>query len=208
METMSKGDFAAHINVSAGRISQYIADGKIFGDAIEGEGRRAKIRTAVALGQLSKTLDPSQRFGANGGVRIQMPAMTRPATPASPAMLPLTAPTSPTTDPVVDELAAERLKQQRLQTAKLEREEAASIGRYILTDAARRETGRAVTEAFKVMDKAIQEMAKKLAADFALPERDALLALHKVMRDVRSQQAAEFRAEIENIDRLVEDVRP
>ncbi|MDX0568630.1 hypothetical protein GOC99_33415, partial [Sinorhizobium medicae] len=57
-DIMTKSAFAAHVGVSAGRISQYIAERKIFGDALEGEGRNAKIRASVAVEQLRKTLDP------------------------------------------------------------------------------------------------------------------------------------------------------
>lgn len=194
-ETMSKGDFAAHIRVSPGRISQYITEGKLTGEALDGEGRKARIRTAVALQQLSRTLDPAQRFGANGVATIApvMP-VTKPQS---------TSPGAP--DPVVDEIAQERLKQQRLKTAREQREEDLSTGRYMLTDAARRETGRAVNEAFKVMDQAIQEMAKTMAAQFGVPQRDALLALHKVMRDTRAKQAVAFREAAEQMPEMIED---
>ncbi|KQY20776.1 hypothetical protein [Rhizobium sp. Root483D2] len=194
-ETMSKGDFAAHIRVSPGRISQYITEGKLTGDALDGEGRKARIRTAVALQQLSRTLDPAQRFGANGAATIApVMSVTKPQTAPSAAP-----------DPVVDEIAQERLKQQRLKTAREQRDEDLSTGRYMLTDAARRETGRAVSEAFKVMDQAIQEMAKTMAAQFGVPQRDALLALHKAMRDTRAKQAAAFREVADQMPELIED---
>lgn len=192
---MSKSDFAAHIRVSPGRISQYITEGKLTGDALDGEGRKARIRTSIALQQLSRTLDPAQRFGANGAATIA-------------PVMPLTKPQSESSaapDPVVDEIAQERLKQQRLKTAREQREEDLSTGRYMLTDAARRETSRAVNEAFKVMDQAIQEMAKTMAAQFGVPQRDALLALHKVMRDTRAKQAIAFRGAAEQIPEMIED---
>ncbi len=196
-ETMSKGDFATHINVSPGRISQYIAEGKISLAALEGQGRSAKIKTAVALAELRKTLDPAQRFGANGSASIVPVAV--------PASLEASAPIATVTDPARDELAAERLKQQRLKTAREQREEDLSIGRYILASDARQITTRAVTEAFKVMDQGIQEMAKALAADFGVSQRDAVLLLHRVMRDTRAAQAAGFREAAANVTGTVED---
>ncbi|MDW9573401.1 hypothetical protein GOA73_08430 [Sinorhizobium meliloti] len=192
--TMSKGDFAAFIGVSAGRVSQYINEGKIYGDALDGEGRSARIRPHVARAQLQKTLEPSQRLGSNGAAGR---AATLVSEKAAPAVAPDAPPAAPPTlslipDPV-DELAQERLKQQRITTARLQREEALELGRYMLTDAARREMGRAVTEAFKVMDQAIQEMAKTMAAQFGVPQRDAAHALFKVFREVRGKAAARFR---------------
>lgn len=37
--TMGKAEFADHIGVSPGRVSQYVAEGKISGDALIGSGR-------------------------------------------------------------------------------------------------------------------------------------------------------------------------
>ncbi|MFC6490714.1 hypothetical protein ACFP9U_22395, partial [Nitratireductor sp. GCM10026969] len=78
VETVGKGEFARLIGVSAGRVSQYIAEGKIFGAALVGEGRSAKIVPEVARVQLAKTLEPSQRLGANG-------ALLRSVKPTAPA---------------------------------------------------------------------------------------------------------------------------
>ncbi|WP_141333537.1 hypothetical protein, partial [Sinorhizobium meliloti] len=134
-DIMTKSAFAAHVGVSAGRISQYIAERKIFGDALEGEGRNAKIRASVAVEQLRKTLDPSQRFGANGTATRSAPAPVaselsfdgpeKPKATVKPTVI---------VDPFIDEVAAEKLKQQKITTARMEREEALELGRYMLTD--------------------------------------------------------------------------
>ena len=47
--TVNKSDFAAHLGVSAARISQYIAEGKLSADALVGTGRAARIRLDVAM---------------------------------------------------------------------------------------------------------------------------------------------------------------
>ena len=46
-EIVSKSEFARLSNVSAARVSQWISEKKIYGEAIVGEGRDAKIN-AVA----------------------------------------------------------------------------------------------------------------------------------------------------------------
>ncbi len=217
VETMSKGDFAAFIGVSAGRVSQYINEGKIYGDALHGEGRSARIRPHVARAQLQKTLEPSQRLGSNGAAARAATLVAEKAAPTvapNPPPSPAAAPTLNLVPDPVDELAQERLKQQRITTARLQREEALELGRYMLTDAARREMGRAVTEAFKVMDQAIQEMAKTMAAQFGVPQRDAAHALFKVFREVRGKAAARFRDAAGDLpeqivdDQSIEDEQP
>lgn len=205
-EVMTKSAFAAHVGVSAGRISQYIAERKIFGDALEGEGRNAKIRLTVAMEQLKRSLDPAQRFGANGTATRSAPtsalpdlldeAPTRPKPPVKPTNI---------LEPFVDEVAAEKLKQQKIMTARMEREEALELGRYMLTDDARREMVKAVAEAFKVMEQGISEMAKAIAAQFSIPTHDATHVMLKAFRDYRAKKAKDFSAEAAELDEHVED---
>ncbi|MDX0425157.1 hypothetical protein [Sinorhizobium medicae] len=203
-DIMTKSAFAAHVGVSAGRISQYIAERKIFGDALEGEGRNAKIRASVAVEQLRKTLDPSQRFGANGAATRSAPVASelsfdgpeKPKAPVKPTVI---------ADPFIDEVAAEKLKQQKITTARMEREEALELGRYMLTDDARREMVKAVAEAFKVMEQAIPEMAKAIAAQFSMLTHDATHVLLKAFRDHRAKKARDFADAAAELEEHVED---
>lgn len=195
VETMAKGDFARLIGVSPGRVSQYITEGKIFGAAIDGEGRLARIRPDVARAQLYKSLEPSQRLGGNGAAGRE-PSAGEDRSSASLRTVP---------EPVHDELAAERLKQQRIKTAQAEREEALAVGRYMLTEAARREMGRAVAEAFKVMEQGLRDMANAVSAEFSVSERDAQQVLQKSFRVVRAKAAESYRAQAEATPTLVED---
>lgn len=212
LDTMTKGAFAAHIGVSAGRISQYIAEGKIYGDALEGEGRAAKIRPAVAQRQLQKTLEPSQRFGANGQAALNTPkrqsAMDLSGRSRSTMPPPPSFPDEPDLlikDDVADKLAAERLRQQQIKTAQLEREEALEVGRYMLADDARRQTVKAVSEAFKVMELSIPTMAKAMAAEFGVPMHDAMHALLKAFRQSRLKASKDFAAAAAELPEHVED---
>jgi hypothetical protein len=66
MTIMRKGDFARMINVTPGRISQYIKARQIDGDAIVGAGPRAMIDAPKALQQLRLRLDDNQRASLNG----------------------------------------------------------------------------------------------------------------------------------------------
>ncbi|MBD9621877.1 hypothetical protein IB279_02850 [Ensifer sp. ENS06] len=204
-EVMTKSAFAAHVGVSAGRISQYIAERKIHGEALEGEGRSAKIRTAVAIEQLQRTLDPSQRFGANGTATRTAPSTVADDRADVPARQPAR---ERPLEPFVDEVAAEKLKQQKITTARMEREEALELGRYMLTDDSRREMVKAVAEAFKVMEQGIPEMAKALAAQFAVSTHDATHVLLKAFRDHRAKKAKDFAAASADLDEHVEDDQP
>lgn len=213
-EVMTKSAFAAHVGVSAGRISQYIAERKIHGEALEGEGRNAKIRTSVAMEQLQRTLDPNQRFGANGAATRSVPVaapVDRAATVDRPdvvARAPAREKPPLTLEPFVDEVAAEKLKQQKITTARMEREEALELGRYMLTDDARREMVKAVTEAFKVMEQGIPEMAKALAAQFEVSTHDAMHVMLKAFREHRANKAKVFASAAAEMGDHREDNQP
>ncbi|MCY1548360.1 hypothetical protein D9M68_844640 [compost metagenome] len=111
-------------------------------------------------------------------------------------------------DDVADKLAAERLRQQQIKTAQLEREEALEIGRYMLADDARRQTVKAVTEAFKVMELGIPAMAKAMAAQFDVPMHDAMHALLKSFRETRAKAAKDFASTAAAQAEHVEDQQP
>jgi hypothetical protein len=82
--TVTKSEFAAAINVSVGRVSQYITEGKLSGDALVGDSRRAqRIRVDVAVAQLRVTLDQSQMLG--NGKKTRLEIETAPQVSISPA---------------------------------------------------------------------------------------------------------------------------
>jgi hypothetical protein len=70
MEIVSEMEFAELVGVGPSCVSQWIARGKISGDALVGSGNRSRIRVDVAREQLQKNLDISQHLGANGKARL------------------------------------------------------------------------------------------------------------------------------------------
>ena len=65
-----RGDFAALCNVKPSRLSHWIAEGRISGSAIVGEGRSARIRVEEAQKQLRRTLDPNQMTANGNGTNL------------------------------------------------------------------------------------------------------------------------------------------
>lgn len=198
-QTMSKGEFAKLINVSAGRISQYIASGQIGPDALQGEGRSARIVVERAKRQLSGRLDVSQRVGINGlGTRISVSPIPRAAVEQTDAPLLQNAEKRPPevfqtpSDLVADQIAREKLEQAKMQTARAKREEALASGRFMLADEARSEITRAVAMSYRVMEGGLADMATHLAGHFELPQRDILHHLQQAFRKVRERATQGF----------------
>lgn len=206
-DAISKAEFARRRGVSPGRVSQWISEKKISGDAFDGEGRNAKIREAIALAQLNRNLDPMQ-MTANGLSTQLKPLPPSPsstvlpfAAPAAPGAPP---PTEPLVDSVEDKIKRGRLEQIERQNREGKRQEAVDAGR--LTDAgaakahAARETARLIT----MFEGSLSEFATAISAEFKLPQRDVLHLLRGEFRKMRADVAGEIKNRAETLPAIVE----
>lgn len=193
-EVIRKSDFAVLAKVSPARVSQWIAEGKIGGEALVGIGRSAMIRVEIARRQLKNALDVNQRFGLNG---ISTDLGPEPAS-------------VPAQDSVETRLKAEKLLQAQLLTSRLQEEDRLQKGVYVLAVAARAETARAVSEALNIFEGSLTDLASALAAKYALPQRDLVHLLRAEFRAVRARaSAARASAAIDAPEHLpVEDPMP
>lgn len=206
MDVMTKGDFAALIGVSPGRVSQYISDGKIHGPALAGEGRSARIVVSVAQQQLQRTLEPSQRFGANGAALRTIAPAGHHQSPAAPRREERRGgDPGPEKLTTADELADLRIRRERIITEREERNEQLEIGRYMLAADVRREMAKAVTSAYLVMEQGIAEMAADLSSKYELPQKDVQYALMASFRNVRTNASRSFKEKAEREPEFVED---
>jgi hypothetical protein len=210
-EIATKSEFARIAGVSAGRVSQWVTAGKIAGDAIVGSGHRARIRVAVAMEQLSRSLDVVQGLGANGRAMATASRATTAAKAndrAGARAFENGLNESNMPDTVEANIKAERLRQLALSNAKATAEEAMRSGRYTLADAARQETGRALARVLAVFEAALGEFANAIVAERPATQRDALRTLRAAWRAVRARQAKATGAEASAMQALVEDESP
>lgn len=195
MET--KGEFAARCRVSPGRVSQWISARKIKPTSLAGQGRAAKIIIDRALADLNRSLDVSQRVGLNGlGTRLggaaapadnEAPA-AEPSAPAPPAAPP---PRDPADD-VAERIAREKLRQAEIETRRREREEALSLGRYMLTEDAEAQIARTAGMVLTTVESGFNQIADAIAAEFGVPRRDVLHTMTKAFRSVRESATRAF----------------
>lgn len=199
-ELLSKGDFAKLINVSAGRVSQYISEGKLSGDALDGEGRRAKIRVKPALAHLRLKLDIGQMMGNGLDTRLSAPA-TLPDHPAG-NELPLqsgppVAPTLPhpgNAEPTIEEkLKQEKLFQARISSRKSAEDEEARRGRFTETVAVKAEMVQLAAKLLDTFEGSLPDFANAVAGKFQVPARDVLHLLRSEFRGVRTRAAKNAR---------------
>lgn len=190
---VSKGEFAKLINVSPGRVSQLIAEGKIHGPALAGEGRMAKIRAEVAKAQLRQSLDISQRLGNGIETRLDAVAIqTALPIPAQQAEAAAPAPQALTEDFSIEgQIKREKLKAAQFQNRRFAEEEQARRGRFIETTAARNQMTTLASTMVQTFEGALADFASAISGKFKVPQRDVLFLLTAEFRHVRAKAAVE-----------------
>ena len=196
-QPIRKIEFARLRGVSPGRVSQWIARGKIHGDALVGEGQeQGLINADIARAQLRDSLDVSQRFGLKGlGTRLGEEPPARPS--ADPA---------PIVQTIDSRIKAEKLRQAQLMTSRLEEEDRQRRGLYVEAKAVRGEMARLAAELSGSFEGSLTDLSAALAGQFHIPARDVLHVLRKEFRRIRERlagaHAAAAAAEPRTISRL------
>jgi len=186
-EIVSKGRFAELLNVSPGRVSQWLSEGKVTGDAIVGAGRFAKIDVDLARAQLGETLDVDQRHSGNG----------------LKTNLAITGEAAPVANTLERQLLEERLLKARRENVRDATEQASANGELCATADARSATVKEVSRMVARVEGALPEFAAAIAAKFKLPQRDVLHELKAKWRQVRTDAAIEARERAEPLPEKV-----
>ena len=182
-EVVSKAEFSRQRGVSRARVTQWITEGKISGNALVGDGPSAKINVGLATAQLRERLQVDGRFGLNG-------LSTRLDDAAPPALRDDRPQPLAISRTVEARIKAEKLRHAQLMTSRLEEEDRLRRGVYMETSAARAEMGRVAADLLTSFEGALPDFASALAARFAISSRDALHCLRVEFRRIRERLAA------------------
>lgn len=197
-QTVSKGEFAGLCNVSPGRVSQWISEGKLTADALEGEGPRAKVRVAIAQAQLRRHLDIGQRFG--NGLKTRLRAPLAPTAANEPAGAPPTL-----IDTVEEQIKREKLREIEYRNRENLKKELASRGEYVRTADVRVGYDQVASGMVNVFEGALTDFAQAIAARFEVPQRDVLHLLRGEFRKVRASAAQAARRAGSELPAQIED---
>lgn len=183
MQTMTKADFARHIGVSDVRVSQYVRDGIITADALDGEGRSARIIVDKAMEQVAARRHVGQALG--NGITTRL-SFDRPATTGDGQLSPR--------DPDTAELIQlERLTQERRKNRLAEIEEEERLGRLVPVADFNREIGKVSQTLVNTYNGMAPDIANAFAAKFGISQRDALHLVRQVMSEKRAVAAEQLR---------------
>lgn len=193
-EIVSKGRFAELCNVSPGRVSQWISEGKLSGAAIVGTGRSAQIDVDLGKAQVKASRDVDQAHSGNG-LATNLESVARPELPMAVT--------------VTDQIAEQRLELLKRQNREKETDEFVRNGQLVEVDDARRHAGQEVARAINRFEGALPEFANAIAAKFKVPARDVLHELKARWRTVRAAGAVEARERAEPMpERVGFDIDP
>ena len=186
-DVVTKGRFAVLAGVSQPRVSQWLAEGKISGDAIVGSGRKARIRVAVAQKQLRRNLDASQHLGANGRARVA---------------------SGDDDGTVEDDIKRARLEQLSLANEHARAVREAEAGRYVLVTGVQQEMGRIAGRMVGMFEGSLGELATAVAGKFNVPARDVLHVLRTTFHTIRERTAKTESGIAKALPALVDDEVP
>ena len=201
VQVVSKGEFALLAKVSPGRISQYIAEGKITPAEMEGEGRNAKIKVGPAMARLKLKLDAAQRLGNGLHTNLTPTGVSeRTVSPASPKQDP-----ADPTDKLDLALKEQKLSQAKYQNQKLEEDERARRGLYVRAQDASAETAKITGTILQMFEGGLADVAAEIAAEYKLPARDVVHLMRKRFREVRAKISGQLASEADELPPLLED---
>lgn len=185
-QAVSKGEFAAIIGVSPGRVSQYLSQGKISPAALVGIGRNARIDVERAKADLRLTLDVSQLLG-NGSDTDLSPRAADGQGGGNAASAPGngSAGYPPELRGPDHEIKLQKLEQIRRVNRNAAIEDAKNAGTLMETAAAKNQMSRIAASLVEMFDGSLTDMAMDLAAAFELPQRDVKHVLRKSFRKFR-----------------------
>lgn len=205
METLSKSEFARRIGVTPTRVGQYLREGYIGPDCLEGEGRGAKIVVALAVEAIRRRRNIGQALGNGLATRLDEDSSPSDSdeTPTAAPPQSRVVPFSPRSASIEDQIKAERLEGDRRKNRREAQEEAVRLGKLVLASDVRVQ----MTKAIKAMDEEaagmLADFATAIAAEFHLQQRDVLHLLRRIRNERKAGVADRARARAEATPKTV-----
>lgn len=196
MQTMSKGDFARECNVTPGRVSQWLSDGVIGRDCLDGEGRNARIIVDRAKAQIALRRDPGQAMGNGLGTRLDF-GPSEPQTPDEPER-------PQKRDDVAHQIQLERLEQEKRRNRRETIDEQERLGSLVPAGEVRAQMTRLAQQIDEANGAMLADFAAAIAARFEVPQRDVLHELRRVRTDKKAAEAERAKGRAQSMPATVE----
>lgn len=185
MTLLSATALAEQIGVTKGRISQYVAEGKLDG-CFEGDGRNRRFDLSKAAAALGKRLDPGQLMGNGAGTKkaiglLDAGSVPEPRRAAGASQLP--------SDDSDRYNMARTLKAEE-EARRLRRQNAEAEGSYVLASEVAIQTRRQIAQEVSEFENVIRDAARQVADECEVDFKVVRTIMLKTFRAHREKRAA------------------
>ncbi|WP_026756683.1 hypothetical protein [Sediminimonas qiaohouensis] len=185
-------ELAKEMNLSKGRISQLVRDGRLDG-CYSGSGRARRFDLGKAADALGQRLDPAQMLGNGAKTRrsledVDLPKQVEPERAPSDATL------LPAKDPTRYELARTQELEEKARRARRQNE--TEEGNWVLASEVAAETARQIhMEIASIESSVLRTGARRLADELGIDFKAARAILTQVWREYRAHRSEQKAAE-------------
>ncbi len=194
---LSTTELAQELNLSKGRISQLVRDGRLDG-CFQGAGRARRFDLVLAAETLGHRLDPAQMLGNGAKTRRSLDEIDEPS-PADPEDMPRDgagATLLPAKDPSRYELARTQELEEKARRARRQNE--VEEGNWVLASEVHTETARQIQmEIASIESSVLRGGARRIADELGVDFKEVRAILTQVWREYRGHRTEQKSAEAE-----------
>ncbi len=186
MYSVSSSELAQRLNLSKGRISQYVSEGKLDG-CFSGDGRARRFDPDLVAKALSRGLDKGQMLGNGLTTRRAIRSMQAEdgAEPALPEQKPTAKRDGRLDDDDVDQMELVKIATANENLRRLRRDNELSDGNYVLASEVERAVARVVAQEVANFETVLREGARAIADQLGVDFKAARKILIDMNREHR-----------------------
>ncbi len=181
MASVTSTELSKSLGVSAGRISQYVSEGKLDG-CYSGSGRQRRFDLEKSFSALGRRLDKGQMLGNGAKTKAAISgAELRPSTEGQGA--------TKLSDNDGDGYTLARTQKTQEEARRLRRQNAESEGTYVLASEVTLQTQKLIAQEIAEFESVLRDGARKIADDLGVDFKSARAILIDQWRSHRARRA-------------------
>ena len=194
MTSCTTTELAKHLQLTKGRISQYVSEGKLDG-CFQGSGRQRRFDLHKSMAALGKRLDPGQMMGNGADTKkiIQTQADPSSVDPSQKVK-------SVDFDDGPDRYSLARTLKTEEEARRLRRMNAEQEGAYVLASEVRRATQKLIAQEVAEFESVLRDGARQIADELGVDYKKTRQILIDQWRQHRTRRAAVLRETAEDAD--------
>lgn len=197
MYSISASELANQLNLSKGRISQYVSEGKLDG-CFKGDGRARRFDPALVAEALGRGLDKGQMLGNGLSTRRALRTIK---VEAEPVDAPTESPDRKRDGRVdrgdTDQLELLKIARANEELRTLRRNNATSEGQFVLAAEVDRAVSKLIAQEIAEIETVLEQGARAIADELSIDYRAARKILKDIWREHREARAVQLQSQSE-----------